>query len=113
MKPNLETTEASEVVILLISGSCCMPQMAVADQQAQQIIRQALEETGIMAHVRTLTASSALNGGIPSQVLEALGVATDPSNIMRLPAVLINNRLISFGIPKLDVITNALSEAQK
>jgi hypothetical protein len=103
----------SEVVILLVSGSCCVPQLAVRDQQAQQIIQQALAETGTPAQVRTLTASSAVRGGISSEVLHSIGVAIDGSNIMRLPAVLINNQLISLGVPQLDVIKTALKSVQK
>jgi hypothetical protein len=108
----MEQSEApktpSEPIILLISGTCCFPQMAGLDQQAKKVINQALEETGIKAQVRTVTASSAVQGGIPLEILKTSGLAADVSNIMRLPAVLINNRLISFGIPKLDEIKNAL-----
>ena len=112
METNKFSNSPSEPIILIVSGTCCVPQMAVFDQQTEQIIRQALEETGIKAQVRTLTISSALRGGIPSEILKATGVAIDASNIMRLPAVFINNRLISFGVPKLDVIKNALTDIQ-
>ena len=112
MEANKSSNSPSEPIILIVSGTCCVPQMAVFDQQTEQIIRQALEETGIKAQVRTLTISSALRGGIPSEILKATGVAIDASNIMRLPAVFINNRLISFGVPKLDVIKNALTDIQ-
>jgi hypothetical protein len=108
MEPTKSSNSPSEVIILLVSGTCCVPQLAVPDQQAQQIIHQALEETGITAQVRTLTISSALRGGIPIEIIKSIGIAIDPSNIMRLPAVFINNRFISFGVPKLDVIKNAL-----
>jgi hypothetical protein len=113
MEPKPQATTTEEVIILLDSGTCCVPQMAVFDQQAQQIIHQALEETGATAQVRTLTISSALGGGIPIGIIKSLGIAIDPSNIMRLPAVFINNRLISFGVPKLDVIKDALRSVQK
>lgn len=113
MEPTYSSPSPSEAVILLVSGTCCVPQMAVLDQQAQQIIHQALEETGVRAQVRTLTISSALNGGIPPEVLKAIGVPIDASNIMRLPAVLINNRLVSFGVPQLDAMKNALRSVQK
>lgn len=109
MEANLKTQ--SETVILLISGTCCVPQLAILDQQARQIIQQALEETGVTAQVRTLPVSSALSGGIPRELLASLGIAIDPSNLMRLPAVLINNRLISLGVPGLDVIKQALTNA--
>jgi hypothetical protein len=106
-----QPTLSEEVLILLISGTCCFPQMAVLDQQAQQIVHQAVEETGISAQVRTVTASSAVSGGIPLEILQSTGLARDVSNIMRMPAILIDNRLISFGVPKLDVIKNALINA--
>ncbi len=113
MDSQQKATSSSEVVVLLVSGTCCVPQLAVPDQQAQPIIHQALEETGITAQVRTLTISSALTGGIPIEIIKSIGVAIAPSNIMRLPAVFINNKFISFGIPKLDVIKNALSSVPK
>jgi hypothetical protein len=111
MEATQSSNSTSEVVILIVSGNCCVPQLAVLDQQAQQIIHQALEETGITAQVRIVTISSALSGGIPSEILKSIGLAIDASNIMRLPAVLINNRFISFGVPQLDVIKNALRNA--
>jgi hypothetical protein len=98
---------------LLVSGTCCVPQLAVVDQQAHQVIHQALQETGITAQVRTLTISSALSGGIPMELLKSIGLAIDASNIMRLPAVFINNRFVSFGVPKLDMIKDALKPIQK
>jgi hypothetical protein len=111
MEATQSSNSTSEVVILIVSGTCCVPQLAVLDQQVQQIIHQALEETGITAQVRTVTISSALSGGIPLEILKSIGLAIDASNIMRLPAVLINNRFISFGVPQLDVIKNALRNA--
>ncbi len=113
MEPTTASNSPSEPIILIVSGSCCVPQMAVLDRQARQIIDQALEETGTKATVKTLPVSSALRGGIPSEVLNAIGVSIDPSNLMRLPAVLINNRLISFGVPNLEGIKNALGSVQK
>jgi hypothetical protein len=113
MEPEPKATTSEEVLILLVSGTCCFPQLAALDQQARQIIDQALKETGMPAQVRMVTASSAVTGGIPFEILQSSGLASNVSNIMRLPAVLINNQLISFGVPKLDVIKNALSSVQK
>lgn len=110
MESPTSSNSLPEVIILLVSGTCCFPQLAVFDQQARQIIDQALKETGTPAQVRILTASSAVRGGIPFEILQSTGLVSDVSNIARLPAVLINNRLISFGIPKLDAIKDALSK---
>ena len=108
MAPQPKATQSSEVIILLISGSCCAPQLAVLDQQAQQIIHQALEETGITGQVRTLAISSALQGGIPAEILKQLQASLQPANLMRLPALFINGKLISFGMPELNQIKSAL-----
>ena len=108
MEPKPRATESSEVVILLVSGTCCVPQLAVPDQQAQGIIHQALKETGIMAQVRTLTISSALQGGIPAEILKQLQVSIQPANLMRLPALFINGKLISLGVPELNQVKSAL-----
>ena len=112
METNTNAKTSEGVLVLLVSGACCVPQMAIPDQQAEKIIQQALAETGITAQVRKLTISSALRGGIPAEVLNALGVKVDPSNLMRLPGILINNKLVSFGVPKLETIKNALISAQ-
>ncbi len=108
MEPRPKATESSEVIILLVSGTCCVPQLTVLDQQAQQIIRQALEETGITAQVRTLPVSSALQGGIPTEILKQLEVSIQPANLMRLPALFINGKLISLGVPELNQVKSAL-----
>ena len=108
MEPKPKATESSEVIILLISGTCCVPQLTVLDQQAQQIIQQALKETGITTQVRTLTISSALQGGIPAEILKQLQASLQPANLMRLPALFINGKLISLGVPGLNQVKSAL-----
>lgn len=112
MEPETPKPYLKEAIILLVSGTCCIPQLAVIDQQAQQIIRQASEETGIPAQVKTLAISSALNGGIPMEVIKSLGVAIDVANVMRLPAIFIENHLISLGVPDLNAMKNALRNTQ-
>lgn len=112
METMQSSTTTKEKLILLVSGTCCVPRLAIYDKQAELVINQALEETGIKAQVRKLTIGSALSGGIPMEIIKSVGVAIDPSNIMRLPAVFIDNKFISFGVPKLDAIKNALTSVQ-
>ncbi len=112
MEPKPKATKSEEVIILLVSGGCCIPGMAALDQQAQQIIDQALRETRIAAQVRTLPVSSALQGGIPAEILKETGLAINPANLMRLPALLINGKLISFGVPELEQVKSALRLTQ-
>lgn len=112
MEPQQKAKSSSEVIILLVSGSCCMPGMAVIDQQAQQVIRQALDDTGIAAQVRILPISSALQGGIPLEILKEMGGSSTSTNLMRLPALFVNGQLVSFGVPDLDQTKSALRFAQ-
>jgi hypothetical protein len=104
----MNTVPPSDVVILLISGTCCYPGLASVDAQAEQVIRQALTETGITGQVRTLLASSAIQGSIPADILEQLRVALQPPNLMRLPAVFIDGKLLCIGVPELDAVKTAL-----
>ncbi len=112
MEPTSQATDSSQVTALLISGSCCFPGMAIRDQQAQQIIQQALTETHIEAQVRTLLISSVVQGGIPAEILDEIRGALQPANLMRLPALLINGKLISLGVPELDQVKAALRRTQ-
>lgn len=98
-----------EAIILLISGACCMPQLAGLDQQAQQIIHQALKETSISAQIRTVTISSVAQGGVPAEIVKEIQDSIGPNNPLRLPALLINGKFVSFGVPKLNQIKSALS----
>ena len=58
----MELAQASSVtkekLVLIVSGTCCVPQLALYDKQAESIINQALEETGIKAQVRKLSIGS-------------------------------------------------------
>ena len=103
-----ESTNGQEIVILLVSGSCCMPWMAVRDQQAQQVIQQALVETGTTAVVKVLPVSSALQGGIPAEILQGMDLQAQRANLTRLPALFINGKLIGFEVPDLDTLKTTL-----
>jgi hypothetical protein len=109
MEPKPTTTSSSQAVILLISGVCCLPQMATLDQQAQQVIRQALDETDATAQIRTVTISSVAQGGVPAEIIKEIQDSIGPNNPLRLPALLINGKLVSFGVPELNQVKSALS----
>jgi hypothetical protein len=112
MEQSMPQKSNQNPLVLMISGTCCYPQLASLDKQVEEIINQAIKETGIQAEFRKTTASSAVMGGIPMEVLRSSGLASDVSNIMRLPAILINNKLVSLGIPKLDEIKTALLQSK-
>ncbi len=108
MNTSSEPTSDPEIVILLVSGSCCMPWMAVRDQQAQQVIQQALAETQTTAVVKVLPVSSALQGGIPAEILQGMDLQAQRANLTRLPALFINAKLIGFGVPDLETVKSVL-----
>lgn len=114
MNTSNEPTAHPEILILLVSGSCCMPWMAVRDQQAQQVIQQALAETEVTAVVKVLPVSSALQGGIPPEILKGMDLQAQRTNLTRLPALFINGRLMGFGVPELEALkTEILSLKEK
>ncbi len=105
-----ETKPVSQILILLVSGSCCFPKLAVLDKQAQEVIQQAQDESGVPATVRVILASSALQGGIPEEILKQLRDSMDSPNLMRLPATFIDGKLLSFGVPDLAAVKARLIE---
>jgi hypothetical protein len=105
-----ETKSGSQILILLVSGSCCFPKLAVLDKQAQEVIQQAQDESGVPAQVRVILASSALQGGIPEEILKQLRDSMDSPNLMRLPATFIDGKLLSFGVPDFAMVKARLLE---
>ena len=108
MNASNEPTAHPEILILLVIGSCCMPWMAMPDQQAQQVIQQALAETGISALVKLLPVSRALQGGISPEILKGMDLQAQRANLGRLPALFINGKLIGFGVPELEALKTEL-----
>ncbi len=108
MNTSNEPSNDPETVILLVSGTCCMPWLAVRDQQAQQVIRQALAETQTTAVVKVLPVSSALQGGIPPEILKGMDLQAQRANLTRLPALFINAKLIGFGVPDVEIVKTTL-----
>ncbi len=108
MNTSTEPTTSAEIVILLVSGSCCMPWMVVRDQQAQQVIQQALADTHTSAVVKVLPVSSALQGGIPPEILKGMDLQAQRANLTRLPALFINAKLVGFGVPELETVKSIL-----
>ena len=49
----------TSVGIVIISAACCIPGMAPLDEQARRIVEQAISETGIMAQVKIMPATTA------------------------------------------------------
>ena len=100
--------KGSEPGIIIISGSCCIPGMAPFDEQAKRVIEQAISETGVKAQVKIIPASTAFFGAVPKEIMIKIITEFNQSGRMPVPAVLINGRIVSYGVPQVEDIKNAL-----
>ncbi|MBI2952924.1 MAG: hypothetical protein HYY30_01315 [Chloroflexi bacterium] len=98
------------VGVVIISGSCCIPGMKPFDEQAQRIVQQAITETGVEAVVKVMPATTAMAGGAPKVVMAKL-IGEFQAGKLGVPAILVNGKPVSYGVPRLEEMNNALIEA--
>jgi len=104
----LHKSPGTNLNVLIITGSCCIPGFAPFDEQARQAVKQAIAETGTDAQVREISASSAIYGAVPRSLI-AQWFQSANSGQMPLPAVLVNGNVASTGIPaNIEAIKSAL-----
>ena len=102
--------KGSTLDVIIISGSCCIPGMAPFDEQARRIVDQAIAETGVVARVSVMPATTAYFGGAPREVMTHL-VSLSNQDQLGLPAVLVNRKAASYGVPALEDLKLALLRA--
>lgn len=100
----------SEAGVIIISGSCCIPGMAPFDEQAKRVVEQAVSETNVKVQVKVIPASTAFFGALPKDVMAKVIAEFNQSGRMPLPAVLINGKIVSYGVPQVEDIKKALLE---
>ena len=99
--------------IVILSGACCIPSMASFDKQAEQIIVRAITETGVKAQVKVAPATTAIfGGGVSKKIIGELMAMFDQGKISA-PAILINGEVVSYGVPTLEKMKEALSKFSK
>lgn len=98
--------------VIIISGSCCIPGMAPFDEQAKHVVEQAISETGIEAQVKIIPASTAYFGAVPKEIMARIIAEFNQSGRMPVPAILINGKIISYGVPKVEDVKTALLQAK-
>lgn len=98
------------ITVLIVSGACCIRGMAPLDERAREVIDQAIAETGAVARVTVMPATTAYFGGIPRGVMAQL-VADANQGRMPVPAVLVNGHVVSLGVPTVEQVKAALTEA--
>lgn len=98
----------SHVGIVIVTGSCCIPGMAAFDEQARRVVEQAVSETGVEAKVKVIPASKAMFGSVPKDIITGLMSQYNQSGRVGLPAVLVNGKAISYGVPDIETVKSAL-----
>ncbi len=98
----------SEVGVIIISGSCCIPGVATFDEQAKHVVEQAVSETDVKVQIKVIPASTAFFGSVPKEVMAKIITEFNRSGRMPLPAVLINGKIVSYGVPKIEDIKTTL-----
>lgn len=98
----------AKVGVIIISGSCCIPGMAPFDEQAKRVVEQAVSETDVKAQVKVIPVSTAYFGSVPKEVMTNIITEFNQSGRMPLPAVLINGKIVSYGVPHVEDIKKAL-----
>ncbi len=98
----------AEVGVIIISGSCCIPGMASFDEQAKRVVEHAVSETDVEVQVKVIPVSTAYFGAVPKEVMTKIITEFNQSGRMPLPVVLINGKIVSYGVPQVEDIKNAL-----
>lgn len=110
MELDFHRTE-TPVAIVIITGSCCIPGMAPLEERVRQVVKQAISKTGVIAQVKLMPATTAYMGGAPKEVIAQLIGKYNESGQIGLPAILINGKVASLGVPEVGQIETALLQA--
>jgi hypothetical protein len=102
--------KGTEIGVIIISGSCCIPVMAPFDEQTRHVVEQAVSETDVKVQIKVIPASTAYFGSVPREIMTKIITEFNQSGRMPLPAVLINGRIVSYGVPQVEDIKKALLE---
>jgi hypothetical protein len=98
--------EESVVGIVLISGTCCNPSMAAADERARRVIEDAASQVGVKVQIEVKTMTSAYYSA-PRDVKRRL-MGEFAGGGINVPAILIGGKAVSYGVPSLEVMKAAL-----
>lgn len=93
--------------VIIISASCCIPGMDAFDRQAQAIIDQAISETGVSAKITLVPAPTAMVA-FPKVINELMAMHSEGK--IGVPAILINNEIVSYGVPRIEDMKTALKK---
>lgn len=94
--------------IEIISGACCAPNMAAIDRELQKVIEKLLSETGTEAMISVLTISGILKN--PNKKFIGKLIDDYSKSLIKLPAIVIDDEIISYGVPDRETIFNAIQK---
>lgn len=101
-------SKSKKTSVLIVNGSCCMPQMAPMEEQARKIVEKVIAEEHADVVVRTMTMSEAYYGGLPRATVASLMDRFKQTGDLGLPAVLVNGTVATMGIPDPERLRAAL-----
>lgn len=113
MKPPFTKPQKQGIGVIVVTGACCIPGMAPFDAEAERIVKQAATETGVEIQFKTVPVLFVMQGALGKNVLQEGLARSQQSGKLPLPAILINGKVIEYGVPKLDDVKSALLEAMK
>ncbi|MFA5806209.1 MAG: hypothetical protein WC879_16355 [Melioribacteraceae bacterium] len=93
--------------VVIISAACCVPGMVAFDEQSRKVIDKAISETGIIAKITIVPATSIMFGGAYRKIMNDMIQMNNKGKTVA-PAILINGVVVSYGVPKLEDIKKAL-----
>lgn len=99
--------------ILIVNGSCCMPQMAPLEEQVLRMVEQVIAEEHLDAVVQTMSMSQAYFGGIPRAILVPEMEKSARTGEMGLPVVMVDGKVATRGLPDPATLRAALLGARK
>ncbi len=106
-------SKSMKTSVLIVNGSCCMPQMVPLEAQARQIVEKVIAEERADVEIRTMTMSEAYYGGLPRSMVASLMDQFRQTGDIGLPAVLVNGEVATTGVPDPERLRAALRNAQR
>lgn len=100
-------SDDKKINVIIISAACCVPGMEAFDKEARLVIDKAISETGVEAKVTLVPAPTAMVT-FRKVINELMAIYSEGK--VGVPAVLINNEIVSYGVPSLESMKKALKE---
>ncbi len=102
--------KSDKVGVIIITVSCCTPGVAPFEEQARRVVEQAISESGVMAQMKMVPATTAFFGGATRGAMAKL-VADANQGQLKVPPILIDGKATFYGVPKIEEVKTALLQA--